>query len=243
MTTPLRKPHAHMDLASRRWKGMKIERLLEMQPGPPGRRLLEIGTGSGGIAAYFAAQEDLHLQVEAVDVVDARSAVDGYRFTRVDGVQLPFADSSFDFVISNHVIEHVGDRDQQRAHLAEISRVLKPAGMAYLSVPNRWMLVEPHYGLAFLSWLPHWLRTPYLRARGRGMFYDCEPLQLPQLESMLRGSGLAFDNVGVRALRLVFEIERPGSRGARLLRHLPDGLIECGRRLNPTLIHILRRVS
>src|SRR3546814_9833619 len=68
---------------------------------------------------------------------------------------LPFADDSFDVVLSNHVIEHVGEQPEQLAHLSELRRVLTPGGIGYLAVPNRWMLVEPHYRLAFLSWWPH----------------------------------------------------------------------------------------
>src|SRR3546814_18660903 len=98
---------------------------------------------------------------------------------------LPFADDSFDVVLSNHVIEHVGEQPEQLAHLSELRRVLTPGGIGYLAVPNRWMLVEPHYRLAFLSWWPHAWRSPYLRLMRKGKFYDCEPLQLGQLETML----------------------------------------------------------
>lgn len=236
-----RLPHAPMDIEARRWKGMKIERLLDIQPAAPGRRLLEIGTGSGGIAHYFATHADLKLQVDAVDVVDSRRIQDAYRFTLVRGVDLPFADASFDYVISNHVIEHVGEREDQLNHLREIRRVMKPGARAYLAVPNRWMLIEPHYRLAFLSWLPHSLRSPYLRMRRRGDFYDCEPLRLCELESMMETSGLSFCNVGTRALRLFFEIERAGSAWDRYLRMLPDAAIDIWRRLNPTLIYVLGR--
>ena len=45
---------------------------------------------------------------------------------------LPFADASVDGVICTSVLEHVGDA---HACIAEISRVLKPGGIAYISVP------------------------------------------------------------------------------------------------------------
>src|SRR3546814_5510744 len=114
---------------------------------------------------------------------------------------LPFADDSFDVVLSNHGIEHVGEQPVQLAHLAELRRVLTPGGIGYLAVPNRWMLGEPHYRLAFLSWWPHAWRSPYLRLMRKGKFYDCEPLQLGQLETMLDEAGFRYRNICIEAWR------------------------------------------
>jgi SAM-dependent methyltransferase len=226
-----------LDVASRRAKGLKIERLLGLTAAGGPYRLLEVGTGAGGIAHYFATHPTLECSVDAVDVNDNRQVHDGYRFQRVDDVVLPYADGAFDVVISNHVIEHVGDRGQQQRHVRELARVLAPGGRGYLAVPNRWMLVEPHYHLAFLSWLPHRLRSPYLRSRGRGEHYDCEPLQLGQLEALLRGAGLEFTNLGAPAVRTLFEIERPAAALTAVVRRIPDAALWPLRRITPTLVY------
>lgn len=236
-TSPARLPHAVLDLPSRRLKGLKIERLLDLASRPQPMRMLEIGTGSGGIAHYFGTHTGLRCEVDAVDVHDNRLVTDGYRYQQVKDTQLPFADESFDVVLTNHVIEHVGDEQAQRAHLAELYRVLRPDGVGYLAVPNRWMLVEPHYKLAFLSWLPHAWRTPYLRSSGKGDAYDCEPLQMRQLESLLADAGFQQQNLCISALRATFEIERGQSTTARMLRHIPDGVFMPLRRIIPTLIY------
>lgn len=236
-----RKPHAVLNLATRRHKALKIERLLGLVPDGRTLRMLEIGTGSGGIAHYFATHPTLRCEVEAVDVHDSRRVTEGYTFQEVMGVELPFADASFDIVLTNHVIEHVGDAAAQRRHLAEVRRVLRPDGVGYLAVPNRWMLVEPHYHLAFLSWLPHPWRSPYLRMRGRGRFYDCEPLQMPQLERMLTEANLRYRNICVEALRATLAIERPESFLSRCFRRLPDRWLQPFRRFIPTLIYVLQR--
>lgn len=233
-----RRPHAVLDLPSRRWKALKIERLLGLGDDGPPLRLLEIGTGAGGISAYFGQHPSGRYSVDGVDVVDSRLVTDGYQFHLVDGTQLPFGDDSFDIVLSNHVIEHVGDQASQLEHLAEIRRVLRPGGRGYLAVPNRWMLREPHYQLAFLSWLPRAWRTPYLRWSGKGDFYDCEPLQLPELEQFLATSGFTFRNRGVEALRQTLAIERPDSALARIVAHVPDRALEVFRRLIPTHIYV-----
>lgn len=51
---------------------------------------------------------------------------------RVDLLDIPYPTASFDFVIANHVLEHVADDGRA---LAEIRRVLKPAGHAILQTP------------------------------------------------------------------------------------------------------------
>lgn len=234
---PARRAHAVLDLPSRSHKARKIEQLLDLSDGTGTLRLLEVGTGSGGIAHYFAKHPSGRYEVDAVDVVDNRQIDAGYRYHLVEGIALPFADGAFDVVLSNHVIEHVGDRVAQLAHLAELRRVLKPGGIGYLAVPNRWMLVEPHYRLAFLSWLPRRWRSAYLRLAGKGDFYDCEPLRLPELEAMFTASGLHAENACVPALRATIAIERPGSAFDRALARIPDGFIACFRRLIPTLIY------
>jgi SAM-dependent methyltransferase len=241
--TESRQPHAVLDLASRQWKALKIERLLKLDQCQGPLRLLEVGTGSGGIAHYFGAHPSGRFDVEAVDVVDNRLVSDGYRYTHVAETTLPFADESFDIVLSNHVIEHVGDEVAQMHHLSELRRVMKPDGVGYLAVPNRWMLVEPHYRLAFLSWWPRAWRTPYLRLTGKGERYDCEPLRLGELESMLDRSGLAAQNICLPAMRETLSIEVPGSFADRLLARIPDGLLYPLRRIIPTLIYRLERAS
>lgn len=234
-----RQGHAVLDLPSRQLKGEKIARLMGGQASAGRLRLLEVGTGSGGIAHYFATQVEPHYDVDAVDVTDARIVSEGYRFAQVADTSLPFPDATFDRVITNHVIEHVGDALAQRRHLQEISRVLKPAGRVYLAVPNRWMLVEPHYGLAFLSWLPRAWRTPYLRLRGKGDVYDCEPLQMGELQDLIASVGMSYRNVTVEAFRLTLAIE--GDKGwlVRMINALPDSALRRMRRVIPTHIYLV----
>ena len=236
MSADVRQPHAVLDLPSRRHKGLKIDRLLDLQRLSRPVRLLEIGTGSGGIAHYFATHPTLRCEVTAVDVVDQRLIRDGYDFHLVHDTALPFADGVFDVVLSNHVIEHVGARAAQLAHLRELRRVMAPGAVGYLAVPNRWMLVEPHYRLAFLSWLPPPLRTPYLRLMRRGQRYDCEPLTLSRLDALLAEAGFVWRHLEVEALRATLDIEGAHGPGARFAGWLPDPVLALARRAIPTLI-------
>lgn len=51
---------------------------------------------------------------------------------RLDLTLLPFQDGSFDALVCNHVLEHVGD---DRAAMRELRRVLRPGGWALLQSP------------------------------------------------------------------------------------------------------------
>ena len=236
-----RKGHAVLDLPSRDLKAVKIASLLGFRPGDARRRLLEIGCGSGGISRYFGSAGPMGWDVTAVDVEDVRLAREGYAFRLVDGPRLPFPDASFDVVLSNHVIEHVGGEDAQVTHLEEVRRMLAPGGVAYLAVPNRWMLVEPHYRLPFLSWLPRWMADAYVRSARRGTHYDCRPLGVRVLERKLGAAGFAFRQRHGDALRLTYELERPRALAYHaLFKRLPEPAYAAVRRAFPTLIYTLR---
>jgi SAM-dependent methyltransferase len=239
--TVSRQPHAVLDLPSRRLKGIKIERLLDLASRSQPIRMLEVGTGSGGIAHYFGTHPQLRCEVDAVDVQDSRLVTQGYRYQRVQDTRLPFADQIFDVVLTNHVIEHVGNKQAQHDHLTELLRVLRPDGVGYLAVPNRWMLTEPHYRLKFLSWWPHAWRTPYLRLMRKGSLYDCEPLEMRQLEHMLNAAGFCYRNLCIRAMRETFEIEGRSLLGGRLLSAIPDVWLQPFRGIIPTLIYRIGR--
>jgi len=127
---------------------MKITSILkEYGKGECGISLLDIGTGNGEIARYLSQ----FYHVVSVDIVDQRDVCDGFTFVQVNGIALPFADKSFDVVISNHVIEHVENAD---LHLSEIKRVLKDDGLVYLATPNRFWPWEAHNAIPLLHYLP-----------------------------------------------------------------------------------------
>lgn len=243
MDTGPRQPHAVLDLHSRRWKGEKIERLLDLASRQGPIRMLEVGTGSGGIAHFFATHPGRRYQVTAVDVVDQRLVRGGYDFHVVHDTVLPFPDASFDVVLTNHVIEHVGDQKAQLGHLREVRRVLSSTGVGYLAVPNRWMFVEPHFRLPLLSWLPAPIADAYVRTSGRGTHYDCRPLSCRALEGVLAEAGFGFRQHHADALRLTFELERPEALLYRgLLKLAPGWAFVALRRIFPTLIYTLTPV-
>jgi ubiquinone/menaquinone biosynthesis C-methylase UbiE len=68
-----------------------------------------------------------------------------------DGRALPFESKSFDFVVSNSVIEHLGEWQQQKLLAEEIRRV----GRSYwVQTPSRTFFMEPHFLAPFIHFLP-----------------------------------------------------------------------------------------
>ncbi len=241
MNEPARQPHAVLDADSRLVKAQKMERIIGAAHVAGARRLLEVGTGSGRIAAYFALQHP-QLEVHATDVVDSRVVSEGYRFTRVDDATLPFADHSFDLVISNHVMEHVGEHQAQLTHLREIHRVLRDDGLVYFAIPNRWGPWEGHFKLPLLSWLPKQMADGYVRLFGRGTHYDCTPRSHGQLLALMRQAGFNGDDRTLDALGLMFELEAPQRPALRWLRvALP--LARLGFWIIPTYVFTLRKAK
>ena len=235
-----RAPHAALDDTSRVLKARKIEAQLRAETQLEGADILDIGCGNGVIAHHLASTTAPGGSVSAVDVMDQRTTFEGYTFREVSGTALPFDDASFDVVLSNHTIEHVGGRRDQLDHLSEIRRVLRSHGICYLAVPNRWRPVEAHFHLLFLAWLPRSLRTPYVRLARRGAHYDCDIPSGREVARLIGEAGFEYDEVTVGAFPLLLEIEEPRGLKRALLR-TPPRLAAKFQPLLPTRMYILRK--
>lgn len=233
-----RKPYAVLDRASRLHKAKKIERILAGRIELAGARVLDIGTGTGFIAEYLHGLVGPTGRVAAVDRVNQLKCSAAIDFRPVDSTRLPFESESFDIVLSNHVIEHVGGRDEQLTHLAEIRRVLARDGLLYLAAPNRWAPVEPHFKLPLLSWLPAAMRSAYVRLSGRGQHYDCNPPSRRELLGLIAESDLHGTEVTLEALRLMARLEIGGALG-RLILLCPDAALRLTMGLIPAMIFVL----
>ena len=100
-------------------------------------RVLDTGCGGGGMPLSLAEHAGTVIGIDPIDrfgeagvVLGRERGLDNLLFARADGMALPFADGSFDLVLSHAVIEHVADAP---LYLRECRRVLAPGGRIYLS--------------------------------------------------------------------------------------------------------------
>ena len=98
------------------------------------------------------------------DVQDYRDSFPGVQAVVFDGCALPFADKSFDIVYSNAVLEHLPGEDSAERFAAEVQRVGKGW---FVTTPNFWYPVDPHYHLPFVQLLPEVTQRGLVRRLGR----------------------------------------------------------------------------
>ncbi len=109
-------------------------------PLQPGESVLDLGSGAGTDSLVAAQMVGPQGRVVGIDmtaemVAKARTSaqtmgVDNVEFLEGEAEHLPFADESFDVVISNGVIDLIPDKE---AVFAELYRVLRPGGRLQLA--------------------------------------------------------------------------------------------------------------
>lgn len=165
----------------------------------------DLGSGTGLMKRELervSGKRILGFEVDRdVPVVRERTCV-------ADGGRLPVPNASFDLLIVNHVYEHVAE---PRRLFDEVARVLRPGGCAYVTAGSRWALIEPHYRLPFLSWLPAGLADRYVRWTGRGEGYrGIRFLGYRPLRRTLSAEGVRATDITERAIRATLDRDEAG---------------------------------
>ena len=129
--------------------------------------VLEVGSGSGGPAVYLALTRSC--RVMGVDInehgvrnaqalAEFRGVAERAQFRPVDASRpLPFADASFDAVVSNDAMCHIG---QRLSALRDWHRVLRPGGRALFTDAMVITGIVSHEELAIRSSIGFYLFVP-----------------------------------------------------------------------------------
>jgi SAM-dependent methyltransferase/uncharacterized protein YbaR (Trm112 family) len=81
------------------------------------------------VRRYLSDRADAYV---TVDLTRGLTSFAGRLTAAADLTRLPFVSDAFDLVLASHVLEHIRD---DRSAIREVMRVLKPGGIAVLSVP------------------------------------------------------------------------------------------------------------
>jgi arsenite methyltransferase len=149
----------------------------------PGERVLDVGSGPGFLAAEIAEDAGGEGGVHGVDPSESMLALARRRtagagaapleFVTGGATELPFADASFDAVVSTQVLEYVED---VASALAEARRVLRPGGRL-LVLDTDWDAIVWHSNepermrRVLAAWTEH-LADPHLPRRLPRLFRD-----------------------------------------------------------------------
>ena len=114
-----------------------------------GRRVLDLGCGSGHGSALLAGDAGLLVALDRI-FPDPEPRRTRARFCRADLFSLPLRPGSFDAVLSFQVIEHLEDPGP---YLRAIAALLAPGGQAWISTPNRALSdgVNPYHVREYLA--------------------------------------------------------------------------------------------
>jgi SAM-dependent methyltransferase len=107
--------------------------LLDAVGAGPGKRVLDIATGPGYVAARAAERgaDPVGLDFSETMLAYARSRSPSVEFVRGNATELPFPEDSFDAAIVAFLLLHVGRPEEV---VAEAARVVAPGGRAAFSV-------------------------------------------------------------------------------------------------------------
>jgi len=162
-----------------------LEYLKDKEDKLSGKKIIDVGCGSGHIAAYFSE----HNCVWALDAVDQVSPDirEKIKFIKIDKDLSSFPDHGFDIAILNHVLAHTKDKLKL---LMEVNRLLRNNGICYIANPNRYYPIEPYYKIPFLHYLPQniFLKLAKYLGRNQEDVYLVSHLSLKKLAKIAKFS-------------------------------------------------------
>lgn len=171
------------------------ETLDALLPSDKGSLVLEVACGTGHTTELLQAKAIDYIACDLTPNMLAQARARLGRsspLAQANALCLPFAESSFDVVLSTRFL-HLFPAERQRLILAEMLRVLKPGGRLVVDFDNhdsRWLLAVPH--------------LVYNLLRYRRLAPDTHYNRIAPTEDMLREMGLhQLTSIGVAGYHLI----------------------------------------
>jgi SAM-dependent methyltransferase len=141
-------------------------------------------------------------------------------FRLYDGLNIPFEENSFDTVILNDVLEHIR-YDLMNNLIIGIKKVLKPNGIIYISVTNKFDLIEPHTRIPFITWFPKifWIYIEKIyKSRSNYQISNIYPYTFRKLRSFCKRHELDYkDYTSVYISHKLYNLEYIGNKFVRFI--------------------------
>jgi ubiquinone/menaquinone biosynthesis C-methylase UbiE len=194
-----------------------IDALLDAAHVVQGSRVLDVGTGAGDAVGHAVERgaEATGVDVAAAMVEIAAGRNPEATFIQAAAADLPFADGSFDAVVGNNVIQHIGEPGNAAR---ELGRVLAPGGRIALSTwdgPERSPFFAAVLGAVANADVP----SPTEAPAGPSFFQFTDDAVF---RALLEGAG--FEAVAVDAI----VVEIPVASANELITSLAAGTVRVG---------------
>jgi len=208
----------HANLAQTYSTGGRLAREIQRDGPVAGRRVLEVGAGSGRdtleLAHAGAIAEVLDYSPASLDLVRRQAREQGLEvgLVRADALAMPFRDGAFDVVFHQGLLEHFRD---PRPLLAEGARITARGGREVVDVPQT---VHPYTAMkqlliALNAWFAGW-ETQFTPGRLERLVRE-SGLEVRRTYGEWMVPGLAYRvtrELLKRGLRVTLPLEPPGPR-------------------------------
>jgi len=191
-----------------RYREPVLENLKRYVPDWKQVTILDLGSGMGGLV--------VRLQLEGCKVLGLDYCFDYCIITKLRGRRyglqpqvingaaehIPLRNQSVDVIFCYEVIEHVFD---PLAMLQEIRRVIRPNGLVFITVPNRWTPYDHHYHLWGINFLPRPMAEWVIKVLGRDKGTDTSA-GVQKLSDMHYFSFWTFSKLAKQAGFVLFDV-------------------------------------
>jgi len=206
-------------------------------------KVLDIGCSSGMVDFFLADNFNsiLGIDIDPAAIELAKSNYHSknidYRLGNIDNISIT---EKFDLIICNSVLEHVPDQD---ILLKNIKSLLKPSGICFLSVPNKYTVSrEPHYDLYFLSWFPRKMSNYYIRLLRKGSFYYETPPSYFRLKKLCKNFKIIDYTIERIRFPKKYHVEFRLDENSFITR-LPTPLLSALKLFSPSFVLILENID